>query len=147
MKIIIRKGKRPDIPAAFDLVYQLAVFEKEPNAMIANLDAYHDAFDKGAFNFFIAAADDNIVGMALYYQAFSTWRGPMLHLEDFIVTSEFRSQGIGQRLFDAFVEEARDKKCTMVKWEVLDWNEGAIRFYERNNATIEKQWWDGKIIF
>ena len=147
MEVSIRKGKPTDVEAAYDLVYQLAVFEKEPESLIATRDMYHAAFQNGDFDFFIAEYDEKIVGMALFYQAFSTWRGKMLHLEDFIVLPEYRNKGIGQALFDRFVHTARALDCKMVKWEVLDWNDGAIRFYKRNNATIETRWWNGKIIF
>ena len=85
--------------------------------------------------------------MIFYYIAYSTWRGRMLYLEDFVVAEAHRSSGLGQRLFDTFVAVAREKDCRMVKWQVLDWNVGAIRFYERQNATIETEWHNGKIIF
>ena len=85
--------------------------------------------------------------MTLYYMTYSTWKGKMLYLEDFVVKADQRNKGIGQLLFDAFIEVAKAKKCRMVKWQVLDWNEPAIRFYEKNNATIETEWWTAKIIF
>jgi GNAT superfamily N-acetyltransferase len=71
----------------------------------------------------------------------------MLYLEDFIVSSDYRNHGIGQKLYNAFISEAKIQGCKLVKWEVLDWNEGAIRFYERNGAIIEKNWWDCKVVF
>jgi GNAT superfamily N-acetyltransferase len=95
----------------------------------------------------VAELNDEILGMALYYMTFSTWRGSMLYLEDFYVSENYRSAGIGQLLFDAYINEAKERGCKMVKWEVLDWNTEAIKFYERNGAVIEKQWWKGKIIF
>ena len=78
---------------------------------------------------------------------FSTWKGRMMYLEDFVVNPEYRGQGIGQQLFDSFIAEAKAQDCNLVKWQVLDWNEPAVRFYERNKATIEKEWWNGKIVF
>ena len=71
----------------------------------------------------------------------------MLYLEDFIVDESQRNLGIGKSLFDAYISRARELGCALAKWQVLDWNEGAIRFYQRNGATIEKEWWNGKIIF
>ena len=71
----------------------------------------------------------------------------MLYLEDLVVTAPERRNGIGQLLFNAFVEEAHRLNCVMVKWQVLDWNTPALKFYENNAATIEKDWWNGKIIF
>jgi len=85
--------------------------------------------------------------MTLYYMTFSTWKGKMLYLEDFVIKKGFRRLGIGQLLFDAFLETAREKGCKLTKWQVLDWNETALKFYEKNNAIIEKDWWNGKIIF
>jgi len=77
--------------------------------------------------------------------SYSTWKGKMLYLEDFVVKETFRQKGVGQLLFDAYLAVAKEKKAVMVKWQVLDWNEPALNFYERNNAIIEKNWWSGKI--
>jgi len=85
--------------------------------------------------------------MALYYMTYSTWKGRMLYLEDFVVQEAFRKAGIGQQLFDGFLQEANNKGCKLVKWQVLDWNVPAIKFYEKNKAIIEKEWWNGKILF
>jgi GNAT superfamily N-acetyltransferase len=87
------------------------------------------------------------VGMTVFYRTFSTWKGVTLYLEDFYVTPEYRQHGIGQQLFDAFVDTARQMGCRQTKWQVLDWNEPALRFYEKNGAVIEKEWWNGKIYF
>jgi len=146
-KIIIRKGERSDLQGVYDMVKGLAEFEKEPEAVISSLEDYNTAFDTGLISTLIAEKDQQMVGMALYYDTFSTWRGKMLYLEDFYVKPEFRSQGIGDMIFDAVVEESLERKCRILKWQVLDWNEGAIKFYERKKATIEKNWWNGKILF
>ena len=76
---------------------------------------------------------------------YSTWKGRMFYLEDFVVLEAYRRLGLGQMLFDAFLQEAKDQQCRLVKWQVLDWNEPALRFYRKNNAVIEKEWWNGKI--
>jgi ribosomal protein S18 acetylase RimI-like enzyme len=83
--------------------------------------------------------------MALYYMTYSTWKGRMLYLEDFVVSAGFRRYGVGQRLFDAYLRRAKALECRLVKWQVLDWNEPAINFYRKNNAIIETEWWNGKI--
>ena len=145
--IEIRKVQKNEISAVYDLIVELAIYEKEPDAVTAKLEDYNTSFENGLIDVYVAVANENIVGMALYYMTFSTWKGKMLYLEDFYVREEYRSKGTGQELFDAFIKEAKDQGCSMVKWQVLDWNEKAIKFYERNKATIEKQWYNGKIIF
>ncbi|MBT8232409.1 MAG: GNAT family N-acetyltransferase [Saprospiraceae bacterium] len=146
-KITIKKATLKDMPSIRDLVVELAVFEKEPEAVKATTEDYEKRFQEGLFDSIIATYKDEVVGMTIFYDTFSTWRGKMLYLEDFYVKASFRSQGIGDRLFDAFIEEAKQRSCTMVKWEVLDWNQGAKKFYLRKGATIETFWHDGKIIF
>jgi GNAT superfamily N-acetyltransferase len=145
--VTIRKGTRADLPAIHKLVGELAAFEKEPDSFTASIEDYFDDFANNIFEIIVAEAKDKIVGMALYYMAYSTWRGKMLYLEDFVVNDAYRSMGVGQKIFDAFMERAHDLDCKMVKWQVLDWNEGAIKFYKRNGAEIETNWYNGKIIF
>jgi len=145
MKYQIRKGKTPDLQAIYELVYELAVYEKEPDSLTASLEDYHRDFAEGAFETIVAEKDGEIIGMALYYPTYSTWKGKMFYLEDFVVKESVRGQGVGQMLFDAFIEEARKKKARLVKWQVLDWNTPAVKFYEKNKAKIEKNWWNGKI--
>ena len=143
--IFIRKAVEADIPAIFALVKELAVYEKAPDAVIATEKSYLEDFTAGFFSAHVAEWDGQIVGMALYYPAYSTWKGKMLYLEDFVVKSGCRRAGIGQLLFDAFVAEARDRNCVLIKWQVLDWNAPALRFYEKNKAIIESEWWNGKL--
>ena len=143
----IRKAKVNDMPAIHNLVKELAIFEKEEDAVTSTLDDYTKAFNEQIFDVFVAEYQEKVVGMTLFYPAFSTWKGKMFYLEDFYVNHNYRSKGIGQALFDQFINHAKEEGCTMVKWEVLDWNKEAIKFYERNGAQIETFWWDGKIIF
>jgi len=144
--IQIRKGQLADLQRVYDMVVELAVFEKEPDAVISTVEDYHAAFESGLISTLIAEYQHNTVGMALYYDTFSTWRGKMLYLEDFYVKPDFRSKGIGDKLFDGVLREAINRDCRILKWQVLDWNEGAIKFYHRKKATIEKNWWNGKIL-
>jgi len=145
--IQIRFAEETDLQAIRDLVIELAIFEKEPDAVTATLDDYLRAFQSDLISMLVAEIDNEIVGMTLYYDTFSTWRGKMLYLEDFVVKAEHRSQGIGDKLFDATLAEAKTRGCKMMKWQVLDWNTGAQKFYKRKQATIEKEWWNGKIVF
>lgn len=146
-KVKIRRGTYEDLSDIFGLVKALALFEKEPESVTTDLATYQSCFSEGLIHSFVATIDEKVVGMTLFYMAFSTWRGRMLYLDDFVVHDEYRSLGIGQMLFDATVQEAKDKGCTMMKWQVLDWNTEASRFYERNNAIVEKNWWNVKLIF
>jgi GNAT superfamily N-acetyltransferase len=98
------------------------------------------------FEIILAEQESKIIGIAFYYMAYSTWKGKMLFLEDFVVKEELRGQGIGKLIFRAYLEEARRQNVSIAKWQVLDWNEPAINFYEKYNSTIEKQWFNGKIL-
>ena len=145
--IQIRFAKRGDLQAIRQLVIELAIFEKEPDAVKATDKDYEMAFESNLISMLVAEDQGVIKGMTLFYDTFSTWRGKMLYLEDFVVSQKYRNQGIGSLLFNATIAEAKARDCKMIKWQVLDWNTGAVRFYERNKATIEKEWWNVKIIF
>ena len=146
-KTNIRFAESADLEAIRDLVIELAIFEKEPEAVIATNEDYLKAYKSGLIKVLVAEIDADIVGMALFYDTFSTWKGKMLYLEDFVVKEAHRSAGIGKQLFDATLAYAQMSGCKLIKWQVLDWNERAINFYEREGATIEREWWNGKIIF
>ncbi len=146
--IKIRKARRDDLPSILALVVELAVFEKEPNAVTASLEDYQEAWDSKLIDCIVAVEksedSEQVIGVALYYDTFSTWKGKMMYLEDFVVSQAHRSKGVGKLIYDELFREAERRKCILVKWQVLDWNEGAIRFYEREGATIEKEWWNVK---
>jgi len=145
MNITIRKATLADIPTIHQLVVALAVYEKEPEAVTATLADYTQDFEAGIFQAHVAVMEGKVVGMALYYMTYSTWKGRMLYLEDFVVFEEYRRFGIGQLLFDAVLAEGKNQGCRLLKWQVLDWNEPALNFYKKNEATIETNWWTGKI--
>jgi GNAT superfamily N-acetyltransferase len=144
---IIRPGVKDDLPAALDLVKELAVFEMEPKAVLIDIKIYENSFDEGLFKFLVAEHENMIIGIAIYYPFFSTWKGKSMYLEDLIVTEMHRNSGVGQALFDSFIADALNESAVQVKWQVLDWNEHAIRFYLRNKAKIEKEWYNGIIVF
>lgn len=147
MSIICRKATLEDIPAIHNLVKELASFEKEGDAVKVGVEYYVTCFNEGTFQAIVAEDDGKVVGMTLFYMSFSTWKGKMMYLEDFVVLPQHRNKGIGKKLWDAWISESKEQGAKMVKWQVLDWNTEATRFYEREGATIEKQWWNGKIIF
>ena len=150
--IVIRVATEADMSAIHALVHELAVYERAPEAHTATIEDYLRDFKAGIFEAHVAENTDTslgkqgeIVGMIFYYMAYSTWKGRMLYLEDFVVTESYRQYGVGQMLFETFLEIARQKECRLVKWQVLDWNEPAIKFYRKNEAIIENDWYNGKI--
>lgn len=145
MSVLIRKATTADLPAIHDLVRELAIYERAEDAFTATLADYAADFEAGIYEALVAEVQGEIRGMALYYMAYSTWKGRMLYLEDFVVRQTQRRSGLGQLLFEAFVAEAKKKGCRLIKWQVLDWNEPALAFYQKNDAIIEKEWWNGKI--
>lgn len=145
--IEIRKANVADLQTIHDLVRELAIYEKEEHEFVASLEEYHKDFEDGIFQAIVAEMDGEVVGMTLYYLTYSTWKGKMMYLEDFVVKESFRKRGIGQLLFNAFIEEAKRQGCKLAKWQVLDWNTPAVKFYEKNEAFIEKGWWNVKLYF
>ncbi|MEZ4994606.1 MAG: GNAT family N-acetyltransferase [Saprospiraceae bacterium] len=141
----IARATAEDLPGIHQLVRELAIYEKAESEFVAGLEEYQRDFADGAFEAIVAKNEDGVVGMVLYYLTYSTWKGKMLYLEDFVVLQAYRRDGLGQALFDAFLDRARAMECRLVKWQVLDWNEPALKFYLKNNAIIEKEWWNGKI--
>ena len=144
-RLCIRPATADDLPAVHSLVGELADFEQAADAFTATLDTYRRDFAAGLFEILVADYDGQVVGMAFYYLTYSTWKGRMLYLEDFVVREPFRRHGIGQQLFDTFLARARGLGCRLAKWQVLDWNRGAIDFYQRNGAAIEEEWLTGKL--
>ena len=145
MGINIRKANKEDLEGIYDLVVELAVYEKEPDAVTATMADYEQCFEEQVFEALVAEHEGKIVGTAIYYMTYSTWKGKMLYLEDLVITQSYRRKGIGQDLFDAVLEEAKAKAAKLLKWQVLDWNQPAIDFYIKNKATIEEDWLNGKI--
>ena len=147
MNIIIRKGEKKDLPGVLALIHELAEFEKAPDAVTNTVALMEeDGFgEKPVFNFHVAELDGKIIGIAVYFVKYSTWKGRGLYLDDIVITEKFRSKGIGKKLFDVYVEEAKKIGAKQLHWQVLDWNVRAIEFYKRLDARIEAEWLDCKI--
>ncbi len=138
----IRESVKTDMPQVLDLIKELAIFENEPDVVDVKVaDLEHEGFGENPlFTCFVAELDNEIVGAALIYYRFSTWKGRTLHLEDLIVKEANRGTGIGEALYKRVMKFADDQGLKRVAWDVLDWNTGAIRFYERSGAKIMQDW-------
>ena len=147
MNIKIRKGEKKDLPDVLRLVHELAEFEKAPDAVTNSVkEMERDGFGENqVFHFHIAELDNKTVGVALYFIKYSTWKGRGLYLDDLFVSEKYRGKGIGKKLFDAFMEEAKSIGAKQVHWQVLDWNTPAIEFYKKLGSSIEVEWWDCKM--
>ena len=142
MKTIIRTAVKDDCPRLLELVQELATYEKAPGEVTVTLDHFTESgFGKQPVWWaFVAEINERIVGFALYYIRYSTWKGKAMYLEDILITNEMRGKGIGKLLFERLIEEARDKKFNRIIWQVLDWNEPAINFYKKYNADFDAGW-------
>ncbi len=149
MEFNIRKGTEADIPAALGLVKELAEYERAPAEVEVTLQEMQNwGFGKDKiFEFFVAENAGKIVGMALYYYKYSTWKGKCLFLEDIIITESFRRYGLGSKLFDKVVEIAKAQKVRRMEWQVLEWNEPAINFYKKYDAVLDPEWVNGKLTY
>lgn len=143
----IRRGTPDDLQAALALITELAIFEKAPNEVSNTTEKMlEDGFGQNpVFGFFVAQKADKIVGLALFYTRYSTWKGRCLYLEDIIVTESERGNSIGKKLMDAVVQEAIDRKDALMMWQVLDWNTPAIDFYKKYGARLEPEWINCKL--
>ncbi|GAB3900900.1 GNAT family N-acetyltransferase [Larkinella knui] len=145
----IRKGIPTDVPQLFELVQELALYEKAPHEVTNTPEQMlKDGFGENPlFGVLVAEVENKIVAMSLYYYRYSTWKGKRLYLEDIIVNEAFRGQGLGKALFDATIETARQTDCTGMMWQVLDWNEPAIQFYKQFNTRFDTGWWNCHLDF
>lgn len=142
MSFAIREGRKQDMPSVLKLIKELAHFEKESSEVIVTLtDLENDGFGNNPlFKSFVAEIDNEIVGMALFYPRYSTWKGPTIHLEDLIVTEQKRGLKIGSALYKKVIEYGYNKGVKRIEWAVLDWNEPAIAFYESTGAKVLRDW-------
>jgi len=141
-KMTIRKGTKQDMPDVLRLITELARFEREPEAVVVTVDdLVRDGFgNEPLFYTFVAEDESGIIGMALYYYRFSTWKGKTIHLEDLIVTENSRGTGAGLALYSKIIEQGKIDNVRRIEWNVLDWNEPAVRFYEKSGAKILSDW-------
>jgi GNAT superfamily N-acetyltransferase len=149
MIINIRKGEKKDISSALSLIKELAHFELAPEEVeVTEIQMKNWGFGKDKlFDFFVAEKNKEIVGMALYYYKYSTWKGKCIFLEDIIVTQNERRNGIGKLLFNAVLKVAKKEKVKRLEWQVLNWNKDAIDFYKKYEAILDNEWSNGKLVF
>ena len=147
--VIIRKGVAEDVPRALALVQELAEYERAADQVLVSLEEMTEAgFGPAAiYEMFVAELNGVVEGIALYYTKYSTWQGKCVFLEDFIVTDRLRGLGIGKQLFDRVVEVAKERGARRMEWQVLDWNEPAIRFYKKIGAELDPEWLNGKLTY
>ena len=140
--MIIRKSRAEDMEAVLELIKELAIFEKEPEAVIVTVeDLIRDGFSADPlFYSYVAIEDGTIVGMALYYYRYSTWKGRTLHLEDLVVKETQRGSGIGFALYSEIIKTGHDDNVQRIEWNVLNWNTPAIEFYRKSGATVLEDW-------
>ncbi|TDE31824.1 GNAT family N-acetyltransferase [Flavobacterium ranwuense] len=138
----IRRGNPQDMPAVLGLIQELADFEKEPDAVLVTVDdLIRDGFGPvPLFHVFVAEADNEIVGIALYYYRYSTWKGKTIHLEDLVVKDKMRGTGLGYALYSEIIKQGKKDQVRRVEWNVLDWNTPAIEFYEKSGAKVLRDW-------
>lgn len=137
-----RLATQKDMPRVLELIQELAIFEKEANAVEVTLsDLERDGFGANPkFTCFVTEVDNTVEGIALVYPRYSTWKGEVLHLEDLIVSERCRGKGLGTKLLDAVVKHGKHIGVKRISWEVLDWNEPAITFYEKKGANVMRDW-------
>ncbi|WP_396160027.1 GNAT family N-acetyltransferase [Flavobacterium sp.] len=140
--MIIRKGIPEDMPEVLALIKELAIFEKEPNAVVVTVeDLIRDGFSENTlFYTFVAEVQNKIIGVALYYYRFSTWKGKTIHLEDLIVKETNRGTGAGFALYAEVIKQAKKDNVRRIEWNVLDWNTPAIEFYKKSGASVLNDW-------
>ena len=149
MEIKIRKAVRKDCVRMMELIQELAIYEKAPDEVTVSLKHFEESgFGANPVWWaFVAEAQGVVVGMALYYVRYSTWKGQRMYLEDILVTEDMRGQKIGSLLMDALIVEAKEKGFNGMNWQVLDWNEPAINFYKKYNANFDPEWVNCSIVF
>lgn len=141
MLFTIRDAKTSDFSSVLNLIEELAIFENEPNAVDVSVEELQNDYNNNQFSCLVAEVDNKIVGVALYYNRYSTWKGKTIHLEDLIVNDKYRRNGIGKGLLKEVVEKAKAENLRRVEWCVLDWNTNAIKFYESVGGEILKDWY------
>lgn len=147
MAITVRRATKEDCPRLLELVKELALYEKAPDEVTVTLAHFEESGfgSKPVWWAFVAEEEGFIFGFALYYIRYSTWKGQAMYLEDIVVTEKARGKGIGKLLFDQLIEEAREKGFKRMVWQVLEWNEPAINFYNKYKAEFDGEWLNGSL--
>jgi GNAT superfamily N-acetyltransferase len=144
----IREAKRGDEVDIFNLIYALAVYEKAPEQVTnTSKQLAIDLFEEKICSALVAEENNRIIGFSLFYTSYSTWKGKCLYLEDFFVVPEKRKTGIGEKLFKRTVEIAREMGVKRMDWQVLEWNEPALNFYQKQKAILDPEWINGRLFF
>ncbi|MFL9482315.1 GNAT family N-acetyltransferase [Chitinophagaceae bacterium LWZ2-11] len=140
--IVVRRAEKKDCPRLLELIQELADFEKAPDEVTVSLSHFEESgFGANPVWWgFVAEEDGYVIGFALYYIRYSTWKGQRLYLEDILVTENRRGKGVGKLLFDALIQETKDKNLNAMVWQVLEWNEPAIKFYKKYNSKFDGEW-------
>jgi GNAT superfamily N-acetyltransferase len=140
--IDIRRATKEDCPRLLELIRELADYERAPEEVTVTTEHFTDSGfgPHPVWWAFVATVDGRVEGFALYYIRYSTWKGQRLYLEDFVVTQEMRGKGLGKLLFERVLEEMKEKKFKGMVWQVLDWNEPAINFYQKYQARFDAGW-------
>lgn len=142
MQVSVRRALREDCGALLELVRELARYERAPDEVTVTLEHFEESGfgEQPVWWGFVAEDSGSIVGFACYYIRYSTWKGQAMYLEDIVVTEAMRGKGLGKLLFERLIEEAREKKFNRIIWQVLEWNEPAINFYKKYNASFDREW-------
>lgn len=160
-KIIIRKAKKKDVPQILALIKELAHYEKAKGEVkVTEKELERDGFgNRKIYECFVAASSlsrgravetksgGEVVGIALYYIKYSTWKGRCIYLDDIIVTEKLRGKGIGKLLFEKVIETAKKMQVRKLEWQVLNWNEPAINFYKKYSTVFDNEWINCKLVF
>jgi GNAT superfamily N-acetyltransferase len=149
MEVLIRPGKIEDVPQALNLIKELALFEKEPNEVVTTIASMEqDGFGNNpSYMLTVAVLNETIVGIAVYFIKYSTWKGKGVYLDDIVVTESLRGKGIGKLLFDHVINYAKSIDAKQMHWQVLEWNEPAIAFYKKYDTSFDKGWINCKLSF
>lgn len=144
----IRRAQPGDETGIHRLIVELAVYENEPDAVFNTPEQLAiDIFERKVCEAFVVEYEGEIIAYAIFYTNYSTWNGACIYLEDICITEQYRRKGIGEKLFQKVVDVAQERKVRRMDWQVLDWNTPAIKFYEKIGATIDKEWYNGRLFF
>jgi GNAT superfamily N-acetyltransferase len=140
--VTIRKAIKSDCPRMMELIHELAVYEQAPNEVTVTIEHFEESGfgNNPVWWAYVAEVDGTVIGFALYYIRYSTWKGQRMYLEDLLVTESWRGKGIGMLLFNALIAAAKEQQLNGITWQVLDWNEPAINFYKKLSTNFDASW-------